>query len=75
MVLFHCSNLPKSFFQDTKMTIHPIISDQKGGDVSFGTIQERIKTKPFTLLRILLEILLEIYSSFYKSPYLKLYLF
>ncbi|MFX0139309.1 MAG: L-fucose/L-arabinose isomerase family protein [Candidatus Hodarchaeota archaeon] len=52
MVLFHCSNLPKSFFQDTEMTIHPIISDQKGGDVSFGAIQGRIKTKPCTLLRI-----------------------
>jgi len=52
MVLFHCSNLPKSFFQDTRMTIHPIISDQKGGEVSFGAIQGRIKTKPCTLLRI-----------------------
>ncbi|MFX0153003.1 MAG: L-fucose/L-arabinose isomerase family protein [Candidatus Hodarchaeota archaeon] len=52
MVLFHCSNLPKSFFQDTKMTIHPIISDLKGGDVSFGAIQGRIKTKPCTLLRV-----------------------
>jgi len=52
MVLFHCSNLPKSFFQDTRMTIHPIISDQKGGDVSFGAIQGRIKNKPCTLLRI-----------------------
>lgn len=52
MVLFHCSNLPKSFFQNTKMTIHPIISDLKGGDVSFGAIQGRIKTKPCTLLRI-----------------------
>ncbi|MFW9880172.1 MAG: L-fucose/L-arabinose isomerase family protein [Candidatus Thorarchaeota archaeon] len=52
MVLFHCSNLPKSFFQDTRMTIHPIISDQKGRDVSFGAIQGRIKTKSCTLLRI-----------------------
>ncbi|MHA2005807.1 MAG: L-fucose/L-arabinose isomerase family protein [Promethearchaeota archaeon] len=52
MVLFHCSNLPKSFFKETKMTIHPIISDLKGGDVSFGAIQGRIKTKPCTLLRI-----------------------
>jgi len=52
MVLFHCSNLPKSFFQDTRMTIHPIISDHKGSDVSFGAIQGRIKTKPCTLLRI-----------------------
>ncbi|TFF94440.1 MAG: fucose isomerase [Promethearchaeota archaeon] len=52
MVLFHCSNLPKSFFKDTRITIHPIISDQKGGDVSFGAIQGRIKSEPCTLLRI-----------------------
>ena len=52
MVLFHCSNLPKSFFQDTRMTIHPIIADQKGGEVSFGAIQGKIKTRPCTLLRI-----------------------
>jgi len=52
MVLFHCSNLPISFFKDTKMTIHPIISDLKGGEVSFGAIQGRIKAKPCTLLRI-----------------------
>ena len=52
MVLFHCSNLPKSFLKDTKMTIHPIISDLKGDDKSFGAIQGRIKTKPCTLLRI-----------------------
>jgi L-fucose isomerase-like protein len=52
MVLFHCSNLPKSFFQDTKMTIHPIISDQKGSDITFGAIQGRIQSKPCTLLRI-----------------------
>jgi len=52
MVLFHCSNLPKSFFKDTKMTVHPIISDLKGDDHSFGAIQGRIKSKPCTLLRI-----------------------
>jgi L-fucose isomerase-like protein len=52
MVLFHCSNLPKSFFKDTRMTIHPIISDQKGDEVTFGAIQGRIKTQACTLLRI-----------------------
>jgi L-fucose isomerase-like protein len=52
MVLFHCSNLPKSFFKDTKMTIHPIIADQKGADVTFGAIQGRIKSEPCTFLRI-----------------------
>ena len=52
MILFHCSNLPKSFFKDSQMTIHPIISDLKGEEVSFGAIQGRIKTKPCTLLRV-----------------------
>ncbi|MFX1409851.1 MAG: L-fucose/L-arabinose isomerase family protein [Promethearchaeota archaeon] len=52
MVLFHCSNLPKSFFKDTKMTIHPIISDLKGDESSYGAIQGRIKSEHVTLLRI-----------------------
>ena len=51
MVLFHCSNLPKSFFKDTRMTIHPIIGDDKP-DASYGAIQGRIKSEPCTLLRI-----------------------
>ncbi|MFW9899121.1 MAG: L-fucose/L-arabinose isomerase family protein [Candidatus Thorarchaeota archaeon] len=52
MVLFHCSNLPKSFFQDTKMTLHPIMKDFRGEENTFGAIQGRIKTRPCTLLRI-----------------------
>lgn len=52
MVLFHCSNLPKSFFKDTTMTVHPIISDQKGDEKTFGAIQGRIKSEPCTLLRV-----------------------
>ncbi|MHA2039132.1 MAG: L-fucose/L-arabinose isomerase family protein, partial [Promethearchaeota archaeon] len=52
MVLFHCSNLPVSFFKDTKMTIHPIISGLKGDKVTFGAIQGRIKAKSCTLLRV-----------------------
>ena len=52
MVLFHCSNLPKSFFQDTSMTLHPIMKDFRGEDNTFGAIQGRIKTKPCTLLRV-----------------------
>jgi L-fucose isomerase-like protein len=51
MVLFHCSNLPKSFFKDTQMTIHPIIGDDKP-EASYGAIQGRIKSEPCTLLRI-----------------------
>jgi len=52
MVLFHCSNLPKSFFKDTKMTIHPIMAEFDGEENTFGAIQGRIKSKPCTLLRI-----------------------
>ena len=52
MVLFHCSNLPKSFFQDTKMTVHPIMAEYDGKENTFGAIQGRIKTKPCTMLRI-----------------------
>jgi L-fucose isomerase-like protein len=52
MVLFHCSNLPASFFKDTELTVHPIISDLKGDEASFGAVQGRIKPKPCTLLRI-----------------------
>ncbi len=52
MVLFHCSNLPKSFFEDTRLTAHPIISDIRTPEVSYGAIQGRIKPKECTLLRI-----------------------
>jgi L-fucose isomerase-like protein len=52
MVLFHCSNLPKSFFQDTKMTVHPIMAEYDGEENTFGAIQGRIKAKPCTMLRI-----------------------
>jgi L-fucose isomerase-like protein len=52
MVLFHCSNLPKSFFQNTRMTVHPIMAEYQGEVNTFGAIQGRIKSKPCTLLRI-----------------------
>ncbi|MFX1477686.1 MAG: L-fucose/L-arabinose isomerase family protein [Promethearchaeota archaeon] len=52
MVLFHCSNFPKSFFQDSKMTVHPIMSEYDGEENTFGAIQGRVKTKPCTMLRI-----------------------
>jgi L-fucose isomerase-like protein len=52
MVLFHCSNFPKSFFQDTRMTVHPIMAEFDGDENTFGAIQGRVKTKPCTMLRI-----------------------
>ncbi|MEJ2278677.1 MAG: fucose isomerase [Candidatus Lokiarchaeota archaeon] len=53
MVLFHCSNLPKSFFENgITMTPHPIMADFDGEENTFGAIQGRIKSEPCTLLRI-----------------------
>ena len=52
MVFFHCSNFPKSFFQDSRMTVHPIMSEYNGKENTFGAIQGRVKTKPCTMLRI-----------------------
>ncbi|KKM20746.1 hypothetical protein LCGC14_1642370, partial [marine sediment metagenome] len=52
MVLFHCSNFPKSFFQESRMTVHPIMSEYDGEENTFGAIQGRVKTKPCTMLRI-----------------------
>ncbi len=52
MVLFHCSNLPRSFFEETRLTAHPIISDMKSPEQAYGTIEGRIKARPCTMLRI-----------------------
>lgn len=52
MVTFHCSNLPRSFLKEAKITTHPIISDGKGAEKSFGAIQGRIPAESCTFLRI-----------------------
>jgi L-fucose isomerase-like protein len=52
MVLFHCSNFPKSFFQKARITVHPIMAEYDGEENTFGAIQGRVKSKPCTLLRI-----------------------
>ncbi|MHA1344703.1 MAG: L-fucose/L-arabinose isomerase family protein, partial [Promethearchaeota archaeon] len=52
MILFHCSNVPKSFLESTRLTPHPIITDDKGENTTYGAIQGRIKSKPCTMLRI-----------------------
>jgi L-fucose isomerase-like protein len=52
MVLFHCSNLPVSFLEESEMKNHQILKNEQGEEVFYGTIQGRIKANPCTLLRI-----------------------
>jgi len=50
-VLFHCSNLPKSFFATDKMDFQEIIAGSVGKDNTYGTIVGRIKAAPATFCR------------------------
>lgn len=51
-VLFHCSNLPKAFFVDTKMDYQEIIAGTVGKENTYGTIVGRIAPGPFTYCRV-----------------------
>ena len=51
-VLFHCSNLAKSFFKNTKMDYQAIIAGSVGKDNAYGTIVGQIAPGPFTFTRI-----------------------
>lgn len=51
-VIFHCSNLPMDFFQDSKMSTQAIIAATVGEENTYGTIVGRIKTGPFTYCRV-----------------------
>lgn len=50
-VLFHCSNLPKSFFRSDKMDYQAIIAGSVGQENTYGTIVGRIKAAPATFCR------------------------
>ena len=50
-VLFHCSNLPKSFFGDSKMDYQEIIAGSVGKDNTYGTIVGRIAPASATFCR------------------------
>jgi len=50
-VLFHCSNLPKSFFQSDRMDYQAIIAGSVGKENTYGTIVGRIKPGPATFCR------------------------
>jgi L-fucose isomerase-like protein len=51
-VCFHCSNLPKSFFEEAKMDYQAIIAGAVGVANSFGTCVGRVKAGPMTYLRV-----------------------
>ena len=42
-VCFHCSNLPKHFFQDIRMDFQEIIAGTVGKENTFGTVVGRVK--------------------------------
>ncbi len=50
-VLFHCSNLPKSFFKSSKMDYQEIIAGSVGKDNTYGTMVGRIAAKKATFCR------------------------
>ncbi|MFA5293058.1 MAG: L-fucose/L-arabinose isomerase family protein [Phycisphaerae bacterium] len=51
-VLFHCSNLPKSFFRSAKMDYQAIIAGSVGKDNTYGTIVGRIAPNKATFCRV-----------------------
>src|SRR5712691_12999429 len=51
-VVFHCSNLPKSFFVDQRMDYQAIIAGTVGKENTFGTIVGRVSPGPFTYCRV-----------------------
>jgi L-fucose isomerase-like protein len=51
-VVFHCSNLPKSFFDVTSMDYQAIIAGTVGRENTYGTIVGKIKPGPFTYCRV-----------------------
>ena len=50
-VVFHCSNLPKSFFARPKMDYQQIIAGTVGKENTYGTVVGRIKAGPVTFCR------------------------
>ncbi|HEX4644397.1 MAG TPA: L-fucose/L-arabinose isomerase family protein [Verrucomicrobiae bacterium] len=51
-VVFHCSNLPKAFFEDQRMDYQEIIAGAVGKENTYGTIVGRISPGPFTYCRV-----------------------
>jgi L-fucose isomerase-like protein len=51
-VCFHCSNLPKSFFESIEMRGQDIIAETVGKENTYGTVVGRIKPGPLTYARV-----------------------
>jgi L-fucose isomerase-like protein len=51
-VVFHCSNLPKSFFGEQRMDYQEIIAGTVGRENTYGTIVGRIAPGAFTYARV-----------------------
>lgn len=51
-VVFHCSNLPQSFFRQQRMDYQEIIAGTVGKENTFGTIVGKIAPGPFTYCRV-----------------------
>lgn len=51
-VIFHCSNLPKHFFEDFKMDRNEIFVAALGTEKTFGTVSGRLKSGPLTFCRV-----------------------
>ena len=50
-VCFHCSNLPKQFFNDVRMDFQEIIAGTVGKENTFGTCVGRVKAGPMSFAR------------------------
>ena len=50
-VCFHCSNLPKHFFEDVRMDFQEIIAGTVGKLNTFGTVVGRVKSGPMSFAR------------------------
>ncbi len=50
-VCFHCSNLPKHFFENMKMDYQEIIAGSVGKDNTWGTCVGRVKAGPMSFAR------------------------
>jgi len=50
-VCFHCSNLPKHFFQEVRMDFQAIIAGTVGKENTFGTCVGRVKAGPMSFAR------------------------
>jgi len=50
-VCFHCSNLPKHFFQEVRMDFQQIIAGTVGKENTFGTCVGRVKSGPMSYAR------------------------